>query len=82
MVVVGGFQSLLSINPTTFMDVLLLGLWLLLGCDNIKYRFQVSISSFNIKFQFQVKILSFNFKFQLQVSVSSFSLKPQFEASI
>ena len=28
-------QQLLSLNPTTVMVVLLLGLWLLLGCDNI-----------------------------------------------
>ena len=31
---VGGSQRLLSLNPTTVMVVLLLGLWLLLGCDN------------------------------------------------
>ena len=30
----GGSQRLLSINPTTVIVVLLLGLWLLLGCDN------------------------------------------------
>ena len=30
----GGSQRLLSLNPTTVMVVLLLGLWLLLGCDN------------------------------------------------
>ena len=30
----GGSQRLLSLNPTTAMVVLLLGLWLLLGCDN------------------------------------------------
>ena len=29
-------QQLLSLNPTTVMVVLLLGLWLLLGCDNIR----------------------------------------------
>ena len=29
----GGSQRLLSLNPTTVMVVLLLGLWLLLGCD-------------------------------------------------
>ena len=33
MVVGGGSQRLLSLNPTTVMVVLLLGLWLLLGCD-------------------------------------------------
>ena len=27
-------QQLLCLNPTTVMVVLLLGLWLLLGCDN------------------------------------------------
>ena len=33
---VGGCsQRLLCLNPTTVMVVLLLGLWLLLGCDNI-----------------------------------------------
>ena len=30
----GGSQRLLCLNPTTIMVVLLLGLWLLLGCDN------------------------------------------------
>ena len=30
---VGGSQRLLSLNPTTVMVVLVLGLWLLLGCD-------------------------------------------------
>ena len=34
VVVGGGSQQLLSHNPTTVMVVLLLGLWLLLGCDN------------------------------------------------
>ena len=38
MVVVGGSQRLLSLNPTTVMVVLLLGLWLLLGCDNMITR--------------------------------------------
>ena len=33
MVVVS--QRLLSLNPTTVLAILLLGLWLLLGCDNI-----------------------------------------------
>ena len=32
----GGSQLLLSINPTTVLVVLLLELWLLLGCDNMK----------------------------------------------
>ena len=32
----GGSQRLLSLNPTTVMVVLLLGLWFLLGCDNIE----------------------------------------------
>ena len=30
----GGSQRLLSFNPTKVMVVLLLGLWLLLGCEN------------------------------------------------
>ena len=34
MVGVGRSQRLLSLNLTTVMVVLLLGLWLLLGCDN------------------------------------------------
>ena len=43
MVGVGGggwwySQRLLSLNPTTVMVVLLLGLWLLLGCDNDQGR--------------------------------------------
>ena len=32
------FPRLLSLNPTTVMVVLLLGLWLLLGCDNRAHR--------------------------------------------
>ena len=32
----GGSQQLLCLNPTTALVVLLLGLWLLLGCDNSK----------------------------------------------
>ena len=32
----GGSQRLLCLNPTTVMVVLLLGLWLLLGCDNYR----------------------------------------------
>ena len=42
MVVVGGSQQSSSLNPTTVMVVLLLGLWLLLGCDKnffISYYF-------------------------------------------
>ena len=31
----GGSQRLLCLNPTTVMVVLFLGLWLLLGCDNL-----------------------------------------------
>ena len=34
----GGSQGLHSLNPTTVLVVLLLGLWLLLGCDNIEYN--------------------------------------------
>ena len=33
---VGGSQRLLSLNPIIVIVVLLLGLWLLLGCDNKK----------------------------------------------
>ena len=33
-----GSKQLLSLNPTAVMIVLLLGLWLLLGCDNIKSK--------------------------------------------
>ena len=36
VVVGGGSQQLLCLNPTTVMVVLLFGLWLLLGCDNIQ----------------------------------------------
>ena len=32
----GGSQRLLYLNPTTVMVVLLFGLWLLLGCDNMR----------------------------------------------
>ena len=35
----GGSQRLLCLNPTTVMVVLLLGLWLLLGCDNRFFNF-------------------------------------------
>ena len=31
----GGFQRLVSLNPTTMLVVLFLELWLLLGCDNL-----------------------------------------------
>ena len=31
-----GSKQLLSLNPTAVLVVLLLGLWLLLGCDNCK----------------------------------------------
>ena len=34
----GGSQQLLCLNPTTVMVVLLLGLGLLLGCDNIEHK--------------------------------------------
>ena len=34
VVVVGGFQRLRSLNRTTVLVVLLMCLWLLLGCDN------------------------------------------------
>ena len=32
----GGSQRLLSLNPTTVLVVLLLGIWFLLGCDNME----------------------------------------------
>ena len=34
---VGGSKRLLSLNLTTVLAVLLLGLWLLMSCDNIVY---------------------------------------------
>ena len=37
-VVCGGFQGLVSPNPTAVLVALLLGLWLLLGCDNTKEK--------------------------------------------
>ena len=40
--VVGGSQRLLSLNPTTFLVVLLLRLWLLLGSDNNKNNKKMS----------------------------------------
>ena len=43
MVVIGGSKRLLSLVPTTVLVVLLLGLWLLLGCDN-KQTFRISLS--------------------------------------
>ena len=42
----GGSQRLLSLNPTTVTVVLLLGLWLLLGCDktvkNVKHLVKIT----------------------------------------
>ena len=35
----GGSQQILSLNPTTVLVDLLLGLWLLLDCDNILREF-------------------------------------------
>ena len=49
-VVVGGggcSQRLLCLNPTTVMVVLLLGLWLLLGCDNYQANQEVHKKSQN-----------------------------------
>ena len=34
--VVGGFPEITSLNPITILIVLLLGLWLLLDCDNFR----------------------------------------------
>ena len=42
----GGSQRLLSLNPTTVMVDLLLGLWLLLGCDNSKAFVTIAMLSF------------------------------------
>ena len=36
----GGSHRLLSLNQTTILVVLLLGLWLLLGCDNFRIQFE------------------------------------------
>ena len=41
-----GSQRLLSLNPTTVLVVLLLELWLLLGCDNAKIWFNRLIITF------------------------------------
>ena len=41
-------RRLLSLNPTTVMVVLLLVLWLLLGCDNIYFFFD----QINVWFQY------------------------------
>ena len=49
----GGFQRLLSPNQTTVMVVLLLGLWLLLGCGNYK-RFLQKLSSSHVKAVFYI----------------------------
>ena len=43
----GGSQRLLCLNPTTVMVVLLLGLWLLLGCDYIQYLYLSKWRIFN-----------------------------------
>ena len=43
-----GSQGLLNLNPTTVLVVLMLGLWLVLGCDNCSiklFHLQVSIKS-------------------------------------
>ena len=42
----GGSQRLLSLNPTTVMVVLLLGLWLLLGCDK-KFITFITVNTWN-----------------------------------
>ena len=63
MVVVGGSQRLLSLNPTTVMVVLLLGLWLLLGCDNyhrIKGEKLRSILEYKYDVKFKGGILQMN----------------------
>ena len=51
MVVGGGSQRLLSLNPTTVMFVLLLGLWLLLGCDiSTHFENTVHLTLINVAF--------------------------------
>ena len=60
---VGGWysQRLLSLNPTTVMVALLLGLWLLFGCDNyntsvikapIKFTFNELLNQFHLQINF------------------------------
>ena len=46
----GGFQRLLSLNPITVMVILLLGLWLLLGCDNYETRDPPNSNKFTLHF--------------------------------
>ena len=65
---VGGWwysQRLLSLNPTTVMVVLLLGLWLLLGCDNKSLHLDI-----NFLFYFLIKLNS-----QLPSNVSQFQFR-------
>ena len=49
VVVVSGSQRLLSLNPTTVMVVLLLGLGLLLGCDKNEISFSLDLTEISLK---------------------------------
>ena len=63
---VGGWysQRLLSLNPTTVMVVLLLGLWLLLGCDNtdVSKEYCLNEDDLNNKVNVEVRNRSRNIK--------------------
>ena len=49
------FPKLLCLNQTTVMVVLLLGLWLLLGCDN-KYKDDIALYYKDLYLYFQTKL--------------------------
>ena len=55
----GGSQRLLCLNPTTVMVVLLLGLWLLLGCDNTNREYSNLHSEVFIFTMKSILIISF-----------------------
>ena len=52
----GGSLLLVSLNQTTFFVVLLLGLWLLLGCDNIEIA---NLETSNILIRRRIKVSYF-----------------------
>ena len=66
---VGGSQRLLSLNPTTVMVVLLLGLWLLLGCDKNLVQQSIHIFFHFENFFFSCPIFDFSSFFNI-VSLS------------
>ena len=82
----GGFKRLL--NPTTVMVVLLLGLWLLLGCDNIEKCLnifikgilsEINIMNFNKLKLTQLREIAKKLKFQDVGDRSGLSLRQELQ---